>query len=145
MSIPQRTSAPPIRGRWALPIAAGAGFLAGLDTTAVNLALPDIQRTLAAGAGELPWVVNAFALLIAVAARTALPGSAGDRRARFDYAGVATFTLGLGVLLYAALRSNGIGWANAEVPTAAAVGIAGLAAFVAIEHRTADGVVDLRL
>ena len=48
MSITQRTSDPPIRGRLALPVAAGAGFLAGLDTTAVNLALPDIQRTLAA-------------------------------------------------------------------------------------------------
>jgi EmrB/QacA subfamily drug resistance transporter len=259
MSISQPTSA-----RWVLPIAAGAGFLAGLDTTAVNLALPDIQRTLAAGPGELPWVVNAFALLsaallvtagnlsdrfgrrrvfvvgllafagasaacglapsallldlaraaqgaaaaavtasglavlasscapaergralgvysaiaalsflvgpllgglltdlsgwravflanvpvavlIAAAARAALPALAGDRRAGFDYAGVATFTLGLGALLYAAQRGNAIGWANAEVLTVAAVGIAGLAAFVVVERRTTDGIVDLRL
>ena len=264
MSITQRTSDPPIRGRWALPVAAGAGFLAGLDTTAVNLALPDIQRTLALGPGELPWVVNAFALLsaallvtagnladrfgrrrvfvagllafagasaacglapsallldlaraaqgaaaaavtagglavlaisyspaergralgvysaiaalsfvvgpllgglltdlsgwravflanvpvavlIAAAARRALPELAGDRRARFDYAGVVTFTLGLAALLYAVMRGNAIGWANAEVPTVAAVGIAGLAAFVAVERRTAEGIVDLRL
>jgi len=261
MSISERTST---RGRLALPIAAGAGFLAGLDTTAINLALPDIQRTLAAGPGELPWVVNAFALLsaallvtagnlsdrfgrrrvfvvgllafaaasaacglaptvllldlaraaqgaaaaavtasglavlassypspergralgfysaiaalsfvvgplvggvltdlsgwravflanvpvavlIAVAAQTALPEFAGRRCTRFDYAGVVTFTLGLGALLYAALRGNAIGWTNAEVPTVAALGLAALAAFVAVERRTSDGIVDLRL
>ena len=64
--------------RWALPITAGAGFLAGLDTTAVNLALPDIQRALAAGLTELQWVVNAFALLSA-----ALLVTAGDLSDRF--------------------------------------------------------------
>jgi EmrB/QacA subfamily drug resistance transporter len=53
------------RSRWTLPIASGAGFLAGLDTTAVNLALPDLQRDLHAGLTELQWVVNAFALLSA--------------------------------------------------------------------------------
>ncbi len=41
MPQPPRPTRP---SRWALPITAGAGFLAGLDTTAVNLALPDIQR-----------------------------------------------------------------------------------------------------
>ena len=253
--------------RWALPITAGAGFLAGLDTTAVNLALPDIQRALAAGLTELQWVVNAFALLsaallvtagdlsdrfgrrrvfvsgllafagasaacglsssalmldlaraaqgaaaavvtasglallasiyppaergralgvsaaiaalsfvvgplaggmltdvlgwravflanvpvaalIALAARTSLPelrsGSRHAGRPRFDYAGVATSTLGFGALLYAALRSDA-GWATVEVPVAAVVGVAGLAAFVAVERRTVDGVVDLHL
>lgn len=58
-----RTCTP--RSRWTLPIASGAGFLAGLDTTAVNLALPDVQRDLDAGLTELQWVVNAFALLSA--------------------------------------------------------------------------------
>jgi MFS family permease len=60
---PRRTCSP--RSRWTLPIASGAGFLAGLDTTAVNLALPDVQRDLDAGLTELQWVVNAFALLSA--------------------------------------------------------------------------------
>lgn len=91
MSITQRTSDPPIRGRLALPVAAGAGFLAGLDTTAVNLALPDIQRTLAAGPGELPWVVNAFALLSAALLVTA--GNLSDRfgRRRVFVAGLLAF------------------------------------------------------
>lgn len=254
--------------RWALPVTAGAGFLAGLDTTAVNLALPDIHRALTAGLSELQWVVNAFALLsaallvtagdlsdrfgrrrvfvagllalagssaacglsssalmldlsraaqgasaavvtasalallasiyppaergralgvsaaiaalsfvvgplvggmltdafgwrsvfianvpvaalVAVAARATLPAlrsrSHQAGRPRFDHAGVATFTLGFGALLYAALRSDDVGWASAEVLIAAAVGMAGLAAFVVVERRTVDGIVDLDL
>jgi DHA2 family methylenomycin A resistance protein-like MFS transporter len=250
--------------RWALPITAGAGFLAGLDTTAVNLALPDIQRDLAAGLTALQWVVNAFALLsaallvtagdlsdrfgrrrvfvsgllafavasaacglsssallldlaraaqgaaaavvtagglavlasiyppaergralgvsaaiaalsfvvgplvggtltdvvgwrsvflanvpvaalIALAARARLPElrsrSRDAGRPRFDHAGVATSTLGFGALLYAALGSDDAGSAT----VAAVVGVAGLAAFVAVERRTVDGVVDLHL
>jgi EmrB/QacA subfamily drug resistance transporter len=271
-SLPRTTTSAQPTGdrpsRWALPITAGAGFLAGLDTTAVNLALPDIQRALAAGLSELQWVVNAFALLsaallvtagdlsdrfgrrrvfvaglvgfagssaacglassalvldlaraaqgaaaavvtasglavlasiyqppergralgvsaaiaalsfvvgplvgglltdalgwrsvflvnvpvaalVALAARANLPelrsGSLHTRRPRFDYAGVATFTLGFGALLYAALRSDDVGWTTAEVPVAAVVGVAALALFVAIERRTVDGVVDLHL
>lgn len=256
------------RSRWTLPIAAGAGFLAGLDTTAVNLALPDIQRTFAASLGEVQWVVNAFALfsaallvtagklsdrfgrrrvfvagllafagtsavcglsssalmldvaraaqgaavavvtasglavlasvypprergralgiysaiaalsfvvgplagglltdlsgwrsvflanvpvamLIAGAARVVLP-ELRDRtgrkgRARFDYAGVATFTLGLGALMYAALRAGDAGWTSAGVLAAAAAGVASLVVFAAVERRAADGLVDLRL
>ena len=67
------------RSRWVLPIAAGAGFLGGLDTTAVNLALPDIQRELGASLTELQWVVNAFALVSA-----ALLVTAGNLSDRFD-------------------------------------------------------------
>jgi predicted MFS family arabinose efflux permease len=89
------------------------------------------------------------AVLIAVAARANLPdlgGSYGQKAlARFDYTGVATFTLGFGALLYAALRGNEIGWLKAEVEVAAVVGAAGLALFVTVERRAVDGVVDLRL
>jgi predicted MFS family arabinose efflux permease len=48
-------------------------------------------------------------------------------------------------MLYAALRGDEVGWANAEVAVAAVVGIAGLVVFVSVERRTVDGVVDLRL
>jgi DHA2 family methylenomycin A resistance protein-like MFS transporter len=73
-SVPQTRNR---RSRWALPIAAGAGFLAGLDTTAVNLALPDIQRGLGADLSQLQWVVNAFTLLSAALLVTA--GNLSDR------------------------------------------------------------------
>jgi EmrB/QacA subfamily drug resistance transporter len=268
MSTSTRRPTTVTRNRWTLPIIAGAGFLAGLDTTAVNLALPDIQRSLASGPGEVQWVVNSFALLsaallvtagdladrfgrrrvfvlgllafagssaacglatsmlvldlaraaqgataavvaasglallvgiyppaergralgisgaiaalsfvvgplvggvltdtlgwrsvflvnlpvaagIALAARAALPELRDRSRrpgpARFDYAGVATFTIGLAALLYAALRGGAIGWAEPEVTAAATVGVTALAAFVVLERRTPDGVVDLRL
>jgi EmrB/QacA subfamily drug resistance transporter len=89
------------------------------------------------------------AVLIALAARTVLPelrdGSGRPGPGRFDYAGVATFTVGFGALLYAALRADEVGWANAEVPVAAVVGLAGLVVFVAVERRTVDGIVDLHL
>jgi EmrB/QacA subfamily drug resistance transporter len=79
--------------RWALPIASGAGFLAGLDTTAVNLALPDMQRDLAADLGALQWVVNAFALLSAALLVTA--GNLSDRfgRRRVFVAGLVAFAV----------------------------------------------------
>jgi predicted MFS family arabinose efflux permease len=64
---------------------------------------------------------------------------------RFDYAGVATFTLGFGAVLYAALRGDQVGWANAEVAVAAVVGVVDLVVFISVERRTVDGVVDLRL
>jgi predicted MFS family arabinose efflux permease len=75
-SIPQQPTPQP--SRWALAVTAGAGFVAGLDTTAVNLALPDIHEAFAAGLTELQWVVNAFALLSA-----ALLVTAGDLSDRF--------------------------------------------------------------
>jgi predicted MFS family arabinose efflux permease len=48
-------------------------------------------------------------------------------------------------VLYAALRGDEVGWANVEVPVAAAAGVVGLVVFVAVERRTVDRVVDLRL
>ena len=253
--------------RWALPITAGSGFLAGLDTTAVNLALPDIQRDSRAGSSGTQWVVNAFALasaallvtagslsdrlgrrrvfvagLVAFAAASAAcglapsalvldmaravqgassavvtagglavlaslypPGSGGVRsaltprsgrcpsssvrswaarsptssdgdrcswstsrslfsspwrlgspcpdspRARRPASGRGltspgrTFALGLGALLYAALRGGETGWWHGEVVVAAALGVAGLGAFVLLERRTSDGLIDLGL
>ena len=79
--------------RWALPITAGAGFLAGLDTTAVNLALPDIQRDLAVGSSGIAWVVDAFALASAALLVTA--GSLSDRlgRRRVFVAGLVAFAV----------------------------------------------------
>jgi len=255
------------RSRWTLPVASGAGFLSGLDTTAVNVALPDIPRDLAPSLGELQWVVNAFALLSAtllvvagglsdrfgarrvfvagvagfavasagcaltwspvaldvaraaqgaasavvvagglallagsyraeergralglygsmaassfvvgpligglltdafgwrsifwanvpvatllgVVALTALadpPRSRPPRVARFDVAGVATFVLGLGVAQYALLRAGDVGLRSLEVAGAALFGVAVLVAFVLVERRDGDGVVDLRL
>ena len=65
-----------------------------LDVTIVNTALPSIQRELHMTAGQLEWVISAYAL--SLAAFIPLGGALGDRygRKRFFLAGMVVFTLG---------------------------------------------------
>ena len=69
-----------------------------LDVTIVNTALPSIQRELHMTAGQLEWVISAYAL--SLAAFIPLGGALGDRfgRKRFFLVGMVVFTLGLGGL-----------------------------------------------
>ncbi|HWE44796.1 MAG TPA: MFS transporter [Caulobacteraceae bacterium] len=64
-----------------------------LDGTVVNVALPQIQRALHAGAAEVQWVMNAYLLFLG--ALLLLGGAAGDRygRRRVFLTGVVIFTL----------------------------------------------------
>ena len=65
-----------------------------LDVTIVNTALPSIQRELHMTAGQLEWVISAYAL--SLAAFIPLGGALGDRfgRKRFFLIGMIVFTLG---------------------------------------------------
>ena len=65
-----------------------------LDVTIVNTALPSIQRELHMTAGQLEWVISAYAL--SLAAFIPLGGALGDRfgRKRFFLAGMVVFTVG---------------------------------------------------
>jgi MFS family permease len=65
-----------------------------LDVTIVNTALPSIQRELHMSAGQLEWVISAYAL--SLAAFIPLGGALGDRygRKRFFLAGMIVFTVG---------------------------------------------------
>jgi EmrB/QacA subfamily drug resistance transporter len=67
-------------------------FMANLDNTAVNVALPMIQRSLSASVSGLQWVVAAYTLVFATLMLSA--GRAGDLfgRRRVFLAGLATFT-----------------------------------------------------
>ncbi|MGH2982046.1 MAG: MFS transporter [Solirubrobacterales bacterium] len=78
---------------WTLILVAIATFMMLLDITVVNVALPDIQRDLDASLSSLQWVVDAYALTLAVFLLTA--GSLGDRlgRRRVFVIGFAIFTL----------------------------------------------------
>jgi len=71
-----------------------ATFMIQLDVTIVNVALPSIQRGLHMTAGDLEWVISAYAL--ALAALIPVGGALGDRygRKRVFLAGIAVFTLG---------------------------------------------------
>src|SRR5215468_2856083 len=83
------TSSP---SRAPLLLACGASFLAFLDVTITNLAIPDLAKDFGAGVSSLSWVVTLYTILFA--ALLAPAGRFADlvgRRTLFT-AGVSTFT-----------------------------------------------------
>lgn len=82
-------------GKWWTLVAVALGvFMLLLDITIVNVALPDIERSLGANLSDLQWVIDAYALSLAAFLLTA--GSIADRvgrRALFA-TGIVVFTLG---------------------------------------------------
>ena len=68
-------------------------FMAMLDNTVVNVALPTLTRDLGAGVSDLQWIVDGYVLAFASLLLTG--GIMGDRygRKRMFLAGLATFTL----------------------------------------------------
>jgi EmrB/QacA subfamily drug resistance transporter len=96
----------PSRGSWVLAATILGSSMAFIDGTAVNVALPALQRSLGATVGDVQWVVEGYALLLA--ALILVGGALGDRygrRALFT-AGVALFALSSA----ACGLAPGIGW-----------------------------------
>ena len=91
--VPGAPEAPcgPAQQRWVLAAAILGSSLAFVDGTVVNVALPAIQQALRASAGEVQWVVEAYALVLA--ALLLAGGALGDRfgRRRVFLQGVALF------------------------------------------------------
>jgi EmrB/QacA subfamily drug resistance transporter len=79
---------------WTLVLVSVATFMLLLDVTIVNVALPDIQRSLHASLSSLQWVVDAYSLMLASFLLTA--GSLGDRLGRRR-----VFTIGFGIFTLA--------------------------------------------
>ena len=77
---------------WTLIAVSIAIFMLLLDITVVNVALPDIQRSLHSSFQDLQWVVDAYALTLAALLLTA--GSLSDLlgRRRVFVAGLIVFT-----------------------------------------------------
>ncbi len=77
---------------WTLIAVSVAIFMLLLDITVVNVALPDIQRSLHSSFQDLQWVVNAYALTLAAFLLTA--GALADLlgRRRVFVAGLIVFT-----------------------------------------------------
>jgi EmrB/QacA subfamily drug resistance transporter len=64
---------------------------------------------------------------------------------RFDLSGFLLSGLGLGSLMYGLSEGPNIGWHSAEVLATIAVGVVLLAAMVAVELRSSEPMIDLRL
>jgi EmrB/QacA subfamily drug resistance transporter len=81
------------RGRWVIAATVLGSGMAMLDSTVVNIALPDIGRTFHVGVATLQWVVTGY--LLTLAAFLLIGGALGDRfgRRRIFSVGVAWFTL----------------------------------------------------
>lgn len=79
---------------WALAATSFGLFMALLDVTIVNVALPTIGRDLHANFSDLQWVINAYSIALAVFLVTV--GRLGDifGRKRMFMAGLGIFTLG---------------------------------------------------
>jgi EmrB/QacA subfamily drug resistance transporter len=77
---------------WTLIAVSVAIFMLLLDITVVNVALPDIQRSLHSSFSDLQWVVNAYALTLAAFLLTS--GAVADLvgRRRVFVAGLLVFT-----------------------------------------------------
>lgn len=77
--------------RWVLVATIFASSLAFIDSSVVNVALPAIGRSFAAGPAELQWTINAY--LLPLSALLLLGGAAGDHfgRKRLLILGTALF------------------------------------------------------
>ena len=75
---------------WTLIAVCTGTFMLLLDITVVNVALPDIQRSLHSSFSDLQWVIDAYSLTLAAFMLTA--GVVGDMFGRRE-----VFAIGLGV------------------------------------------------
>ncbi|GLZ06761.1 MFS transporter [Actinomadura sp. NBRC 104412] len=104
----------------------------------------------AAGLGELVgwrlwyWVAVAASLALAVPAARLLPESRAARRHRLDLPGVLTMSLG-GAALLAAITWGRTGWTHPATLGLLAASVVLLAAFVTVEARTREPMLDLAL
>src|ERR1700689_1946624 len=81
---------------WTLIAVCTATFMLLLDITVVNVALPDIQRSLHSSFSDLQWVVDAYSLTLAAFLLTA--GVIGDMFGRRE-----VFAIGLGIFSVSSL------------------------------------------
>src|SRR4051812_43598584 len=95
-----------VRRELVLAICCLSMLVVGLDVTALNVALPSIQKDFGASVSGAQWTIDAYALVIACLLM--LAGSTGDRlgRRRTFQVGLVTFTFGSALCSVA----PGLGW-----------------------------------
>jgi EmrB/QacA subfamily drug resistance transporter len=110
------------RRRWGLVLLCLASFIAVVDTTILNVALPSVRRAMGFSPGGVQWVLNAYALVFG--GMLLLFGRLADLygRRRFFLAGLVVF--GAGSVL------AGLAWGQAALLAGRVIQGAGAAAFV---------------
>lgn len=94
------------------------------------------------------WVffVNVPVAVVAVAlARRTLSESRTPHGQRIDWAGGAAFTVAAASLTFALLRADAVGWGSPQTLACGALALVALLLFAAIERRTPQPLLDLRL
>src|SRR5437660_475522 len=114
---------------WTLLAVSVAIFMLLLDITVVNVALPDIQRSLHSSFDDLQWVVNAYALTLAAFLLTA--GSLADLFGRRR--------------VFALTQGNTKGWGSIEILACLSAAAALLVAFILVERAQPRPMLDLTL
>lgn len=81
-------------GKWIMVSSIMASAMAFIDSTALNVVLPSLQKSLNASGTDLFWILNAYLLMLA--ALILIGGSLGDRlgRKKVFMAGILVFILG---------------------------------------------------
>ena len=81
-------------GRWVMASTIMASAMAFIDSTALNVVLPSLQKDLGASGPDLFWILNAYLLILA--ALILVGGSLGDRlgRKKIFMIGILVFILG---------------------------------------------------
>jgi MFS family permease len=79
--------------RWVLPATILGSSISFIDGSVVNVALPEMQRSLEASLGAMQWVINGY--MLTLASLILLGGAAGDRfgRRRVFMIGLVGFAL----------------------------------------------------
>src|SRR5476649_1330387 len=82
------------KGKWIMVSAILASAMAFIDSTALNVVLPSLQKSLQANGTDLFWILNAYLLMLA--ALTLIGGSMGDQlgRKKVFMFGIAIFIAG---------------------------------------------------
>jgi MFS family permease len=90
------------------------------------------------------WVNVPIGVAMILAARRYVPESRAPRPRRLDVPGQLLMIIFLGTLTYAVIQGPDYGWGSARILTLFAVSAAALAAFIAVERRRAEPLLELR-
>jgi EmrB/QacA subfamily drug resistance transporter len=88
-------------GKWIMASAILASSMAFIDSTALNVVLPSLQKSLGASGADLFWILNAYLLMLA--ALILIGGALGDKlgRRRVFMAGILIFITGSAACAFA--------------------------------------------